>query len=440
MGKEIPRRVLVVGAGYVGLVTAVGMATLGHEVEVIETRADRLASLRAGRVPIHEPGLQEAYSTAVGQGRLRVGNTPSSHDVEIAMVCVGTPIGEGGRADLSQLREALVGVRPLIDRGGILAIRSTLPVGSSKLVVEWLDGVTARLFSNPEFLAQGRAYRDFLAPSRIVIGTFGEPDPVALGVLRKAFSGIDAPVLVVTAPEAELIKNGANAFLALRLSYVNEIAALCEMYEADVTPVLQGIGLDPRIGPSYLSPAYGFGGSCLPKELQTLALAGLARGMPMHVTRAASEANAAHQLRFAERIAAAMGGAEGRTVAMLGLAFKAGTDDVRSSPALRVARYLLDAGATVRGYDPEASDNARRELPDLAIAGTAECAITEADAAVIATEWPEFATLDWAGLRGRMAQPVLIDGRRLLNPVQMRHLGYRYEAVGLPSRMYGEVA
>jgi UDPglucose 6-dehydrogenase len=426
------RQILVIGAGYVGLVTAVGLARLGHSVDLVETRPDRLAALRDGRVPIHEPGLQQAFEEVIREGRLTVHGVPPATRPDVAMVCVGTPIGDSGRADLSSLHAAVSELRPLLEAGTVVAIRSTLPVGSSHVVADWA-GSTRRVFSNPEFLAQGRAYEDFLHPSRIVIGTYPDADPDGVEMLRSVFAGVDAPVLTVSTAEAELIKNGANAFLALRLSYVNEIAALCEEYDADVRPVLNAIGMDPRIGSSYLKPSFGFGGSCLPKELQTLAVAGLARGMVMHVTRAASEANAAHQLRFAERISTAIGGAEGRVVGMLGLAFKAGTDDVRLSPALGVARHLLDAGATIQAFDPEAGPNAKSELPALQLAPTAEAALRGADVAVIATEWPDFRQLDWAAVRDGMAAPLIVDGRRLLDPAAMRELGFRYEGLGLPS-------
>jgi len=425
------RGLLVVGAGYVGLVTAVGLANLGHRVLVVEKRPDRLEALREGRVPIHEAGLPEAFGAALASGRLSVADCPSD-DAEVALVCVGTPIGRDGRSDLSQLRAALTELSPLLGPSVPLVIRSTVPPGSTRLAVEWSGASSRRVFTNPEFLRQGTAVADFLRPSRIVIGRFPDADPAALALVSSLYDGIDAPRLVVDIAAAELIKNGANAFLALKLSFTNEIASLCEEYGADVDEVLGGITLDPRIGSQYMRPSFGFGGSCLPKELQALAAAGSARGLSMDVTLAAASANAAQQARFTERIAAAAGGLGGRTIGLLGLAFKAGTDDVRNSPALAVAARLLAGGAQVRAYDPEAAANARLQLPSLETTTSALGALDGADVAVIGTEWPEFAALDWVAARERLARPVVVDGRRLLDPVRMRALGYRYEAVGSP--------
>lgn len=422
-------RVLVVGAGYVGLVTAVGLAELGHRVHLVEIREDRLDLLRRGVPPIHEAGLPDALSAALDAGRLTVSAEPAG-DVDAALVCVGTPIGADGRSDLSQLRSALTALMPVLGSDVPLVVRSTLPPGSTRLAVEWSGVPTSRVFTNPEFLRQGTALADFRAPTRIVIGRFPDANPAAQERVEALFASIAAPRLVVDVAAAELIKNASNAFLALKLSFTNEIASLSEEYGADVDDVLAGIALDPRIGSQYMRPSFGFGGSCLPKELQALAAAGVARGLDMHVTTAASDANAAQQARFAARIGELTGGVAGRTIALLGLAFKAGTDDVRDSPALGVASRLIAAGARVRGHDPAAAENARRELPALEIATSVEDALRGADAIVVATEWPEYRALDWAALRTLASEPLVVDGRRLLDAAAMRALGYRYEAIG----------
>lgn len=422
-------RIVVLGAGYVGLVTAVGLASMGHRVEVVETRPDRLAALRAGRSPIHEAGLPEALSVALTSGRLTVADRPGL-DAEVVMVCVGTPIGPNGRSDLSQLDSALRSLAPIMAGSAPLVVRSTLPPGSTQLVADWTGLPTSRIFTNPEFLRQGTALEDFLHPTRVVIGHFPDADPEAIEVVVSLFSEFAAPVLIVDVAAAELIKNGANAFLALKLSFANEMAGLAEEYGTDIDQVIAGIALDPRIGGQYLRPGLGFGGSCLPKELVALAVAGEDRDLRMHVTRAASDANAAQQRRFADRIDVGVGGVRDRTVALLGLAFKAGTDDVRDSPALGVARDLLSRGARVRGFDPAAAQNAARELPDLEIVETAEAALDGADVAVIATEWPAFKSIDWAAARDRLRRPLVVDGRRLLDRGAMTALGYTYLAVG----------
>jgi UDPglucose 6-dehydrogenase len=423
--------VLVVGGGYVGLVTAAGLAERGHRVHLVEIRPDRLEAIQRGVPPIHEAGLPEALSAAVSSGALSASAEPV-RNARVALVCVGTPIDGNGRSDLSQLRSALTALAPFLAGTVPLVIRSTVPPGSTRLAVEWSGVPARRVFANPEFLRQGNALDDFRRPSRIVIGRFSGADPDALAVVESLYAGIEAPRLIVEVAAAELIKNGANAFLALKLSFANEIASLCEEYGADVDEVLGGIALDPRIGSQYLRPSFGFGGSCLPKELQALAAAGAARGLSMDVTIAASSANAAQQARFAERIAAVAGGLTGRRVGLLGLAFKAGTDDVRESPALGVAARLLAGGASVRAFDPQAGANAKAALRDLDVVASAAEALDGADVGVIGTEWPEFARLDWPSLARRMARPIVIDGRRLLDPALMRELGYRYEAVGSP--------
>jgi UDPglucose 6-dehydrogenase len=423
------RRIIVVGAGYVGLVTAVGLASKGHRVEVVETRPDRLAALRVGRSPVHEAGLSEALASTLDRGRLTVADHPGL-DADVVMICVGTPIGPNGRSDLAELDLALRSLDTIMADGLPVVVRSTLPPGSTRLVAEWTGLPTSRIFTNPEFLRQGTALEDFLHPTRIVIGRFHDADSEAIDTVTSVFSSFDAPVLIVDVAAAELIKNGANAFLALKLSFANELAGLAEEYGTDIDQVIAGIGLDPRIGDKYLRPGLGFGGSCLPKELVALAVAGEDCGLPMHVTRAASEANAAQQLRFTDRIDALVGGVGGLTVALLGLAFKAGTDDVRDSPALGVARELLARGARVRGFDPAASANARREVPELETVESARAALDGADVAVIATDWPEYRDIDWLAVKSLMRRPLVVDGRRMLDAELMARIGYSYEAVG----------
>ena len=423
------RHLVVVGAGYVGLVTAVGLAQLGHTIHLVEKRRDRLDALREGNVPIHEAGLPEALTEVIAAGRLTVGSTIDGA-FDAALVCVGTPIGADGRSDLSQLQAALTELAPALPDGAPLVVRSTLPPGSTTLAVEWADLPTSRIFTNPEFLRQGTALADFRNPTRIVIGRFADADPVAQEVVLSLYDGIEAPRLVVDVSSAELIKNGANAFLALKLSFANEIASLSEEYGADVEDVLAGITLDPRIGSQYMRPSFGFGGSCLPKELQALAAAGSARGLSMHVTIAASDANAAQQLRFTERISRVLNGLDGRTIGLLGLAFKAGTDDVREAPSLVLASRLMAEGAHVRVWDPVVDGTTL--LPQATTCSTIQDALRDADAAVIVTEWPELQGLARPENRAVMARPLIIDGRNLLDPEETRAAGFAYEGMGRP--------
>lgn len=431
----------VVGAGYVGLATAVGLASRGHAINLVEVRRDRLKALSAGDLPIHEPGMAAAFADPDIRGRIRPLPRIPEGASDAVLICVGTPVGEDGRSDLRQLKSALEASRPLVQSGVPLVIRSTLPAGSSDQIIRWAGGDPSHIFTNPEFLAQGRALEDFLAPSRVVIGTFPDPDDNALAVVKAVLGTDTCPVLVVSVIEADLIKNGANAYLALKLSYANELAVLCEELGADVMTVIEGIGLDPRLGKGYMQPSFGFGGSCLPKDLRSITNVGRDLGLEMHVTSAASEANEAHQRRFARRVLRALRPGC-RRVAVLGLAFKAGTDDVRSSPALRVAELLIARGVEVVGYDPHAAQNASAALPALHVAATAEEALQGAGLAVIGTDWPEFRQLDWRSLAPTMAAPVVIDGRRLLDGPTMRGLGFHYEAVGAPTspQLSGEAA
>jgi UDPglucose 6-dehydrogenase len=429
--KNGKSRAAVVGAGYVGLATAVVLAERGQHVVLVERDPDRLATLANGQIPFHEPGLPEAYATQHASGRIVPRTDVPPDGLDLAFVCVGTPIDETGYSDISYVARALEQAVPAIAAGAVCVIRSTLPVGSAARLVNRSGIPVGRIFVAPEFLRQGSALEDIRWPTRVVVGTCSEHvDPDALARVTDALAVPGTPLLVMRAEEASLVKNAANVFLALRLTFANEVSGLAEDLGVDVGPVLEGIGHDPRIGHSYMRPSYGFGGSCLPKEVRMLSSAGLDRGLPMHLAQAIAEANADHQRRFARRIAEAVGGLAGKRIALLGLAFKADTDDVRSSPALWLAARLLAEGADLRAHDPAAGDNARRILPDLVVLPTAEEALQGADAAVIATEWLVYRDLDWATLRATMRRPLIIDGRRLLPYAQLRSMGYLVERIG----------
>jgi UDPglucose 6-dehydrogenase len=422
--KPLGLKTAVVGAGYVGIATAVGLAERGRDVVLVEEDSGRLAALFQGQIPFHEPGLPDAYSNQHRAGRIvPSANIPAS-GLDVILICVGTPIDVTGYADLSYVVRAIEQATSAIAGGAVCVIRSTLPVGSTRRIANLPAIMSERLFVSPEFLRQGSALADIRQPSRVVIGTFGAHDPHALATVTAALAHPGTPLIVMRAEEASLVKNASNVFLALRLTFANEVAGLAEDLGVDVGPVLEGIGHDPRIGHAYMRPSYGFGGSCLPKEVRTLSAAGLDRGLPMHLSTAISEGNADHQRRFARRISHALAGVAGKRIALLGLAFKADTDDVRSSPALWLANRLLDEGADLRAHDPAAGDNARRIIPRLTVVATVDDALTDADAAVIATEWPAYRDLDWAKLRTTMRQPLIIDGRRLLPEADLRALGF----------------
>lgn len=419
--------IAVIGAGYVGLVSGVSFARDGHDVTLVERDPSRIADLRGGRMPFEEPGLADAF--AENATRLTIVDAIGKAQLpDLVFVAVATPVGENGDSELGQIEGALADLRPFPDVH--VSVRSTLPPGFSARLPELLgrrDG--ERISTNPEFLRQGSAVYDVGHPSRMVFGRFPETSDEHLALLDRAYAGIDAPRLTVDVAAAELIKNAANAFLALKLSFVNEIAALSEEYGVEVGEVLDGIALDPRIGSAYMRPGLGFGGSCLPKELQVLATAGQRRGLAMHIARAAAVVNFEQQDRFVDRIIAELP-PSGR-VGLLGLSFKAGTDDLRGSPAVRVALGLLEAGHTVIAYDPAVRpERARSAAPGLQLAATAIDVFREADAAVIATEWPEFADLDWSEAAHRMRCRLLFDGRRLIEPSVVVAAGLSYRGIG----------
>jgi len=424
-------QITVVGAGYVGLVTAVSLAARGHEIQIVERGPERLEALHAGQVPFTEPGLPELLA-AHRNSLTMAAAIPHAGPGELTFIAVGTPM-DGGESDLSQLRSATEELQRWPDAH--VAVRSTLPPGTSLRLPAFLGRHDGRnLSTNPEFLRQGAAVEDFMNPSRVVFGRFQETSAEHLDLLAKAYERIPGPRLVVDVTSAELIKNAANGFLALKLSFVNEVAQLAEEYGADVQQVLAGIGLDPRIGSSYMRPGLGFGGSCLPKELLALAVAGRKRGLSMHVARAAALVNDEQQDRFARAVMQPLAGSVAR-IGLLGLSFKANTDDLRGSPALTVARRLLDAGHTVVAYDPAVPpEAARAAVPGVEIARQVEGVFDGADAIVIATEWPLFRDLDWALLRGAMRGRLLFDGRNLLDRAEAQRAGYSYRGIGMGAR------
>lgn len=423
--------ITVIGAGYVGLVTGVNFALSGHRVTFVEAREDRREALRSGRVPIEEPGLPAAFASARKQIRI-VDDMADAGVGDLVLVAVGTPIGEEGRSDLRALHSVLDVLRqhPSAD----VCIRSTLPPGYSLRVPELLGrGDGRRISTNPEFLRQGEALFDVQNPSRIVFGVYPDTSAAHIDRLHALYEGVKAPRLTVSVTAAELIKNVSNAFLALKLSFVNEVASLSEEYDVDVEEVLNGISLDPRIGNSYMRPGVGFGGSCLPKELEVVANAGRRKGLPMHVARAVMLVNVEQQSRFARRIVVALGPGDHK-VALLGLSFKAHTDDLRGSPSIAVARELIDSGITVVAHDPVVKASAASlAAPGISIAADPVSAANGADAVVIGTDWPAYAELDWAAIRSAVAGPLLFDGRNLLDRSKIASLGFTYSGVGRQS-------
>jgi UDPglucose 6-dehydrogenase len=419
----------VFGAGYVGLVTAACLAELGNDIVVRDVVPEKIESLRRGVAPIHEPGLDELLANNDARLTFTLDAGEAVENAEFLFVCVDTPPLYSGDADLSRVW-TVVDELPRVGGSPVLVMKSTVPVGTGEKVRAALDqrGLThVGYVSNPEFTAEGRAIEDFLHPDRVVIGAF---DPGDATRVRALYERIDGPVVEMDVASAEMVKLASNAFLMTRISFINEIANVCEATGADVVRVADGIGLDRRLGPHFLRAGVGWGGSCFPKD--SLALKQLAANSGYHfqLLNAVIEVNELQKRRVIGKLQKHLGRLRGKRVALLGLAFKAGTDDLREAPSLVLASRLMAEGAHVRAWDPVA--DARAQLPQVEHCETVEDAVRGADAAVIVTEWPELRDVARAEIRDLMARPLIIDGRNLLDPESARANGFVYEGIGRP--------
>jgi len=420
-------RVAVFGAGYVGLVTGTCFAELGHDVVVRDVVESKIEALRAGHVPIHEPGLEGLLERNGERLSFTTDVAEAVDGAEVVYIAVGTPPTHSGDADLSAVW-TVVDELPQVDRRIVVAMKSTVPVGTGRAVRHRLDDrglENVGYASNPEFTAEGTAVHDFLEPDRIVIGAF---DPADGDAIESLHEGIDAPIVRCDVPSAEMVKLAANAALVTRISFINEIANVCEATGADVTTVAQGIGLDRRIGPSFLRAGIGFGGSCFPKDSLALKQLAANSGYNFQLLNAVIEVNELQKRRVIGKLERRIGPLRGKRIALLGLAFKPGTDDMREAPSLVLAGRLLSEGAEVTAWDPIA--DGRAHLHGVEIASSALDAFDDADAAVVVTEWPELRELDWNAAGERMRTRVVVDGRNHLDPDEMRRLGFVYEGVG----------
>jgi UDPglucose 6-dehydrogenase len=434
-----PARIGVIGAGYVGLVSGVCLAALGHQVCIRDIDASKVDALNAGRVPIHEPGL----TALIAEHRHSLTFTLDLEVLvaasDILIVAVDTPPSYSGDADLSRVI-AVVDELAAIggDAGHILVMKSTVPVGTGERIRRQLNTrglAQVGYVANPEFLKEGSAIADFMHPDRVVVGAFRGGDAERVAAL---YTPLGAPVLTTSVPTAEMVKYASNAFLATKISFINEIANVCEEMGADVSVVAAGMGMDPRIGAAFLRPGIGFGGSCFPKDVAALKQLAGNSGYHFQLLTSVIEVNELQKRRVIGKLKKYLGDVRGRRVALLGLAFKPGTDDMREAASLVLAGRLLAEGAQVVGWDPVVSD--LQGLAGVEIAATPHAALAGADACVIVTEWPEIVRLDWAGLAATMASPVVIDGRNALDPAQMIRAGYRYEGIGrLPDAVPGAV-
>jgi UDPglucose 6-dehydrogenase len=431
----------MIGGGYVGLVSGACFAEFGTEVTVVETDDGKLAALAEGRMPIYEPGLDELVATNVKAGRLTftADLTAALQGAEAVFIAVGTPTRRGdGHADLSYVYAAAEQVARALTDYTVIVTKSTVPVGTGRRIAEIVRATRPDLdfdvASNPEFLREGNAIGDFMRPDRVVIGTESERAREVLRRLYRPLYLIEAPIVFTGIETAELTKYAANAFLAMKVTFINEMADLCEKAGADVHDVARGIGLDGRIGRKFLHPGPGFGGSCFTKD--TLALMRIAQdaGAPTRLVEAVVAVNDARKAGMAMRVIAACGGSvRGKTIGVLGLTFKPETDDMRESPSIPIVSRLIEDGATVRAYDPEGMQQARAVLPDsLVYCHDALDAVAGADVLVLITEWNEFRALSPVRLRDAMRGRVMVDLRNVYDPVAMRQSGFEYHGIGRP--------
>jgi UDPglucose 6-dehydrogenase len=429
----------LVGAGHVGLVTAVGMARLGHRVTVADIDAARIDGLNAGRAPLYEPGLEEAIRE-LGDRLAFTTATQPPDDVRHSFVAVGTPLGPDGPLAMDHV---LAAVGALLDGTGpdhTVIVRSTLPMAGpgalAALRGERSDAPS--IVTNPEFMREGSALRDFEKPGRVVVGWLAERDRAAAGDVLELYAGIDAPNLIADARSVALVKLASNVFLAMKVAYANELARLADAFGADAPLVADGLGLDARIGRAFLDAGPGFGGSCLPEQAVALAGIAAAAGVASPLIDSVAISNHTHQAAIAARLGELLGtgpgsdGLRGSRIGLLGLAFKANTDDVRQSPALAIAAELRAAGATVVGTDPRAVQQAQRADPALDVAPTPAAAAAGADALLIATEWPEYRSLDWTEIAAGMRGDLVYDTRGVAEPADVAAAGLRLERLGRP--------
>jgi UDPglucose 6-dehydrogenase len=433
-------KIAMIGSGYVGLVSGVSFADFGHQVVCVDKDAGRIDALSRGEIPIFEPGLDALHAANVRSRRLSFTTDLDSAvaEADVVFIAVGTPSRRGdGFADLSYIYAAARDIAKAIKGFTVVVTKSTVPVGTGdeveRIIAETRPDAEFAVCSNPEFLREGAAIDDFKRPDRIVVGT---SDPRAREMMSEVYRPLNLnqpPLYFVDRRTAELIKYAANSFLATKVTFINEIADLCEKVGANVQDVARGIGMDKRIGPKFLHAGPGFGGSCFPKDTLALVKTAQDHDTPLHIVEAVVAANDRRKRAMAKRIVAACGGSvRGKTIALLGLAFKLNTDDMRDAPSISIVTALEDAGANVRAYDPKAMDQARLIMPDVKLCDDPYDCVTGAQALAIVTEWDEFRALDLARIKSLMAAPNLVDLRNIYRPADARKLGFSYSSIGRP--------
>jgi UDPglucose 6-dehydrogenase len=428
------RNICVVGTGYVGLTTGVCFADLGNSVTCIEINPEKLEQLRAGKSPIYEPGLEELQERNMRAGRLRFTDdyAVGLADARLIFITVGTPMGDDGAADLTYVKAAARGIGEHLKADAIIIDKSTVPVGTGDMVFTIIaehaaPGVRFAVVSNPEFLREGSALNDFFKPDRIVLGSTDQKAAEEVGELH---TPLGAPIFITDLRTAEMIKYASNAFLATRISFINEIAQICEKLGADVREVARGMGADKRIGPHFLDAGVGYGGSCFPKDVLALHHMAATSGCHPQLLQAVMDINQSARDRFVQKVETLLGDLSNKCVGILGLSFKPNTDDMREAPSSDIIKTLQAAGVRVKAYDPVAMENAAELMPGVTYCATAYDVAKEADALLLVTEWNEFKQLNWERIRTFMRQPIVVDGRNLYDPTEMAARGFVYWGVG----------
>jgi UDPglucose 6-dehydrogenase len=428
------KNITVIGVGYVGLVTGVCLADLGNRVVCLDIDEKKIENLKQGKLPIYEPGLEDLVERNIKAGRLLFTTSyeEALADAEFAFIAVGTPEGVDGEADLRYVRMAAKSIAEVMDHPMIIVNKATVPVGTgdwvADLIRQYRNGdIEFSVVSNPEFLREGSAISDFLDPDRVVLGSLNRD---AAERVAQLYLPLRTTIMITDLRTAEMIKYASNAFLATRISFINEIANICEALGADVKEVATGMGYDQRIGHGYLDAGVGYGGSCFPKDVKALTYMAEIKGRHPQLLRAVMDINDDQRRQVVRKLEQALDDLRGKTIGLLGLAFKPNTDDMREAPAAYIARMLKSAGAEVRGYDPVAMEVATRMLPELELADSAYDLAEDCDALVVVTDWNEFKNLDLARIRDLMTGDVIIDGRNIYEPEQMGALGFYYRGIG----------
>jgi UDPglucose 6-dehydrogenase len=428
-------KICVVGTGYVGLVTGTCFADLGNTVTCLDVDEGRISKLLKGIMPIYEPGLQQLVEQNVKAGRLifTTDYEKAVSDAEIAFIAVGTPSGVDGEADLQYVRQAAESIADLVGSKIIVVNKSTVPVGTGDWVAEVIQkrrngrALDLNVVSNPEFLREGSAINDFMQSDRVVLGS---EDRAAAEKVAELYSPLRCPVLITDLRTAEMIKYASNAFLATRISFINEIANVCEELGADVKVVAQGMGLDKRIGSAFLDAGLGWGGSCFPKDVKALAHMAVLHGTHPQLLQAVMEINRNQRRRLIYKLRKALNGLNDKTIGILGISFKPNTDDIREAPALEIIHLLENEGAHIKAYDPQAMENAAQMLKKLVLCENPYQVAEGADALILITEWNEFKQIDFSRIKELMKQPVIMDGRNLWDEDTLKKMGFQYFGVG----------